>query len=107
MSALCPTCGCSLVRLGIERGDAAHRRHQGKEVLFCCEPCAELFDEAPERYLAEIEDWIVCPTCLAEKPKHLTIAFTHERGEVRLCRCPCCVKEFCKRPDELLARLDG
>ncbi len=105
MSPICPTCGCSLVRLGIERSDAARLEHEGNELLFCCEPCADLFKQEPDRYLGEIRDWVVCPTCLAEKPKHLTVSITHEGTEVAFCRCPCCVDEFRKRPDELLERL--
>lgn len=53
-SPICPTCGCSLVRLKITRADAASYLHD---------------------------------------------------GEVHFCRCPCCVEEFKRRPDELLAQL--
>jgi YHS domain-containing protein len=106
VTPICPTCGCSLVRLGISREGAAALDHEGQELLFCCAGCADSFREKPSEYLAEIRDWVVCPTCLAEKPKHLTVALSHEGREVRFCRCPHCVEEFRKRPDELLARLD-
>jgi len=105
VSPICPTCGCSLVRLGIERVAATSYEHDGQRLLFCCRGCVELFAEDPERYLAEVADWIVCPTCLAEKPKALTVSITYEGREIHFCRCPCCLEEFERRPEELLARL--
>lgn len=105
MSPICPTCGCSLVRLGITRSEAPSREHEGQRLHFCCQGCLDLFAEEADRYLAEIEGWIVCPTCLAEKPKALTVSITHEGAEVHFCRCPGCVEEFRRRPEELLARL--
>lgn len=107
MSPICPTCGCSLVRLGIKRENAASYEYEGQELLFCCQRCAELFREKPDMYLEEIRDWIVCPTCLAEKPKHLTVSIVHDRQQIHFCRWPCCVEEFEKRPDELLERLQA
>ncbi|UJA19812.1 YHS domain-containing protein [Thermoleophilia bacterium SCSIO 60948] len=107
MSPICPTCGCSLVRLGIKREEADRLEYRGEELLFCCAGCVEAFREKPDEYLAEVRDWIVCPTCLAEKPKHLTVSITHGDMEVHFCRCPCCTEEFRKRPDDLLARLAG
>ena len=76
-SLLCPTCGCSLVRLGVSRENAARAEHDGAEYLFCCEGCRELFGSDPERYLAEIRDVVVCPSCLAEKPIAVTVAIEH------------------------------
>jgi len=107
VTPICPTCGCSLVRLGINPDEAASYEYEGRKLLFCCQACADLFVERPEQYLDEIRDWIVCPTCLAEKPKHLTVTISHEGQHVHFCRCPCCVDEFRKRPDELLERLGG
>jgi YHS domain-containing protein len=107
MSPICPTCGCSLVRLGIAPDDAARYEHRDEQLLFCCQGCVDLFRDHADTYLAEIRDWSVCPTCLAEKPEHLTVSISHEGQEVRFCRCPHCVEEFLRRPDELLARLAG
>ncbi len=107
MSPICPTCGCSLVRLEIATDTAPSYEHDGKRLLFCCQACLGLFSEHPERYLDEIRDWIVCPTCLAEKPKHLAVSIEHEGEAVWFCRCPCCVEEFERRSGELLARLAG
>lgn len=107
MTAICPTCGCSLVRLGIGSDQAAVHEHRGERLLFCCRACVELFEQEPDRYLAEVRDWIVCPTCLAEKPNHLTVSITHDGEEVAFCRCPGCVEEFRRRPRELLERLRG
>lgn len=64
-----------------------------------------MFKEKPSAYLAEIADWIVCPTCLAEKPRALAISIEHEGSPVYFCRCPCCVSEFEKDPERVLARL--
>lgn len=105
MSPICPTCGCSLVRLGIDRAGAATYEYLGEQLLFCCSGCLAIFKEDPERFLDEIRDWIVCPTCLAEKPKELTVAINHQGRKVHFCRCPGCVEEFKRRPEELLARL--
>lgn len=107
VSPICPTCGCSLVRLGINRGEAARTERGGREFLFCCQGCADLFGENPDQFLDEIRDWIVCPTCLAEKPKHLTVSISHEGQQVHFCRCPCCVDEFRRRPAELLECLSA
>lgn len=107
MTPVCPTCGCSLVRLGIELTDAPRHEHRGNELLFCCHGCVDLFRERPHAYMDESRDWIVCPTCLAERPKQLTISIAYEGEEVRFCRCPHCVDEFRRRPTELLARLAG
>lgn len=105
MSPICPTCGCSLVRLEIKREDATRYEHGGKEMLFCCQGCVELFRENPDTYLEEVRDWIVCPTCLAEKPRHLTVSISYEGQEIHFCRCPHCMDEFRRRPAELLRRL--
>ena len=102
---ICPACGCSLVRLGISRADAARLEHRGQELNFCCQGCVDVFAQDPDRYLGEIADWIVCPTCLAEKPKKLTVSISHEGREIHFCRCPHCVEEFQRRPEELLQRL--
>jgi YHS domain-containing protein len=105
MGSICPTCGCSLVRLGISRADATRHGRDGEELLFCCQGCARLFDQDPGGYLREFADWIVCPTCLAERPKHLAVSISHAGREIHFCRCPYCVEEFRRRPDELLERL--
>jgi hypothetical protein len=41
MTPICPTCGCSLVRLRIARADATVRTHDGQELLSCCDGCAD------------------------------------------------------------------
>ena len=64
---ICPTCGCSLVRLGISKDQATPYSHEGKEYFFCCQGCVDVFAADPEKRLEETKDLIVCPTCLAEK----------------------------------------
>jgi YHS domain-containing protein len=104
---ICPTCSCSLVRLGVDLSSATTEVYEGVEHRFCCEGCAEAFRANPAAYLAEIADWVVCPVCLGEKPRTMTVATEHDGLEVRLCRCPGCLREFQRRPDELLARMAG
>lgn len=105
MSPICPTCGCSLVRLEISPDEAPSYEHEGRRLLFCCQGCIELFREQPDRYLDEVRDWIVCPSCLAEKPKALALSISHAGKEVFFCRCPHCVEQFEREPERLLARL--
>ncbi len=61
---ICPTCGCSLVRLGISIDKAAAHRHEGEEYHFCCQGCVDLFVTDPAKYLQETSGLIVCPTCI-------------------------------------------
>ncbi len=46
---ICPTCGCSLVRMGISTAVAARVEHRGEELLFCCQRCAEVFGGDQDR----------------------------------------------------------
>jgi len=104
-SPICPYCGCSLARLGIAREAATAFIYEGEELLFCCEGCLDGFQMDPDRYLAEIRELIVCPSCLAEKPRHLAVAIEHGGEPVYFCRCPHCVERFEQDPEPLLARL--
>ena len=105
MTPICPNCGCSLVRLGVPPDHAARYEYRGEEFLFCCEGCVDSFKEDPDTYLEQVKGWVVCPTCLAEKPKAVTVSITHDGSEVHFCRCPGCIEEFRRRPQVLLARL--
>ena len=104
---ICPTCGCSLVRLGISKELATTHHHEGEEHLFCCQGCADLFVDDPERYLREVDGWIVCPTCLAEKPRELAVRLDIAGMELHFCRCPSCPAAFEKDPDFYIQRLHG
>ena len=104
---ICRTCGCSLVRLGVRKENAATYEHDAQEYCFCCEGCVELFARAPEKYLEETSDLIVCPTCLAEKPMNVAATLDLAGREVHFCRCPYCVEVFQKNPDFYLQRLEG
>ena len=73
VTSICPTCGCSLIRLGIGADRWATSHFEGKEYFFCCQGCADLFDQEPSKYLQETRDLVVCPTCLAEKPIQWTV----------------------------------
>ena len=73
VTSICPTCGCSLVRLGIGEDRWTTTIYEGKKYFFCCQGCTDLFDEDPPRYLKETKDLVVCPTCLAEKPVQWTV----------------------------------
>ena len=104
---ICPTCGCSLVRLGISEEKATKHSHDGKEYLFCCKGCADVFAGDPETRLQETKDLIVCPTCLAEKPPRSAVTMEHAGQEIHFCRCPHCLEVFRKAPDYYLKRLQG
>jgi len=102
---ICPTCSCSLVRLKITRDKAAVYRYGGEDFYFCCQGCVDLFIIDPQKYLQEIESFIVCPTCLAEKPRELAVMETVSGQEIYFCRCPHCIDAFRATPDYFLNRL--
>ena len=104
---ICRACGCSLVRLGISKEDAARHRHDREEYFFCCQGCADLFATDPEKFLDETRDLIVCPTCLAEKPTKWAVTLNIAGREMHFCRCPYCVEVFKKDPDSYVKRLEG
>jgi len=104
---ICPTCGCSLVRLGIQAKDAVCHIHNSKEYKFCCKGCIDVFLTNPESLLAETQGLVVCPTCLAEKPRESTIQHIVNGVELHFCRCPACLVLFRKNPAYYLARLAG
>jgi hypothetical protein len=102
---ICPACGCSLVRLRVERNKAPKIVRNGDELRFCCDDCADVFAQTPDRLLAQIRDVVVCPSCLAEKHISHTLELEHEGWSVRLCHCPHCAEAFSNDPDRLLRRL--
>ncbi len=104
---ICPTCGCSLVRLGISREQSVLHRHNDEEYNFCCQGCVDLFITDPEKYLQETSDLIVCPTCLAEKPLNSAVKLKIGEQQVHFCRCPYCAEVFQKKPAFYLDRLKG
>ena len=104
-TAICPACGCSLVRLGVDRDKATKRIYKGEELHFCCDGCTGVFDQSPQQLLAEIRDVVVCPSCLAEKHISHTVELEYEGGSVRFCRCPGCAEAFKQDPGRLLERL--
>jgi YHS domain-containing protein len=105
-SVLCPTCGCSLVRLDVNREQAVHAAHDRTLYFFCCDGCAETFRRNPDHYLARIADVVVCPVCLGEKPVDMTVTVQHAGRTVHLCECPYCVERFTGDPDSYLARFE-
>jgi len=102
---ICPTCNCSLVRLKIGRDTAATSQFDGEEYYFCCQGCADIFGTDPQKYLQEISDLIVCPSCLGEKPRHLAVKEEIAGQEVYFCRCPHCMDTFREKPDHYMGRL--
>ena len=104
---LCPTCGCSLVRLGISEDKASTYNYKENTFYFCCEGCVNIFTEDPEKYIKEIENVIVCPVCLAEKPIEQSVKKNHKEEDIYFCRCTHCMEEFSKKPDYYLERLEG
>ena len=104
---VCPTCGCSLVRLGISKEKAVPYSHDGEDYLFCCQGCADLFTTDPEKYVQDTRDLIVCPTCLAEKPLEQAVTLRIAGKEAHFCRCPYCAEVFQKDPEYYTERLAG
>ncbi len=103
---ICPTCGCSLVRLGHAQ-DAIKYSHDGEGYFFCCQGCVDLFAAEPEKHLEDTKDLIICPTCLTEKLPELTVTLEYDGQEIRFCRCPACKEEFQNDPGYYLRRLEG
>ena len=103
---ICPTCSCSLVRLKISKDKATSIRYKSEEYHFCCQGCVDIFVADPQKYLQEIDDFIVCPTCLAEKPRHLAVKEEIAGQAVYFCRCPHCSDAFRAKPDHYINRLE-
>lgn len=104
---ICPTCGCSLVRLGIKKDYAVVHHHKDEKYYFCCQGCVDVFITDPSKYLQETNDLIVCPTCLAEKYMHSAVSIEIDERKLFFCRCPHCVELFQKNPDFYIKRLEG
>ena len=104
---ICPTCGCSLVRLGITKESAVIRKYKEKEYSFCCDGCALMFEENPEALLEETNSLIVCPSCLAEKPISQTVVINYQGEKLHFCRCPHCMTVFQEDSEYYIKRLSG
>lgn len=104
---ICPTCSCSLIRLGISKQQDVSYEYQSATHFFCCRGCLDLFKQTPETYLKETSDIAVCPTCLAEKPIAYTVSIQFESEELHFCRCPYCLDSFKNNPQYYLDRLAG
>lgn len=104
---ICPTCGCSLVRLGVTPRPELAFQHPTGRYFFCCAGCRDLFLGDPERYLKEIESLDVCPVCLAEKPVSQAIRVEQDGRVLHFCRCPHCAEQFRQRPAYYIARVEG
>ena len=104
---ICPTCGCSLVRLGISKDKATPYTFNDEGYYFCCQGCVDLFKVDPEKHLQETKEWIVCPVCLAEKPKDVAVCLEIAGEEMYFCRCTHCQDMFRNAPDYYKKRLAG
>ena len=104
---ICPSCGCSLVRLGISEKSATILNYKNQTYFFCCSGCADLFENDAEKYIKEIESVVVCPVCLAEKQIEQTIMVPYNKIEIPFCRCPHCTNTFKEKPQYYLDRLSG
>jgi len=102
---ICPSCGCSLVRLGVDLATAKRHEYLGGDYSFCCQGCLDIFVADPEKYLPEIADVVVCPTCLAEKHVENAVTLKHKGETIHFCRCPGCLAAFERNPDRYLHRL--
>ena len=91
--------------------------HEGRLVRLCCAPCAEMFRDDPESYLADLDAAIVAAqgptypleTCpVSGKPLgSMGDVYEHVHGTrlVRFC-CAGCVKSFEKDAEKHFARLN-
>jgi len=104
---ICPTCGCSLVRLGVTKKNAVTRKYNNDNYSFCCEGCAVMFDNDPVTLLNETKNLVVCPSCLAEKPIDQTILLNHKDQTVYFCKCPYCMTVFKENSEYYIKRLSG
>lgn len=104
---ICPTCGCSLVRLGVTKKNIVTRSHGSNEYSFCCEGCAVLFDKDPVTIIEETKDLVVCPSCLAEKPIEQTVILIYKGETVYFCKCPYCITVFKDNAEYYIKRLAG
>ncbi len=107
ITKICPTCGCSLVRLGITDQQAVQVNYKEIDYFFCCQGCADIFLKGPEPFVMEVKDMHVCPVCLAEKPTAYSVPIMHKGQEIRFCRCTFCAKAFKIDPKYYLDRLAG
>lgn len=104
---ICPTCGGSLVRLGVTKENTIIRTYNKKYYSFCCEGCAIIFEKTPEALLLETESLVVCPSCLTEKPKEHTNVVSFEGSDLYFCKCPYCETVFKEEPEYYIKRLLG
>ena len=102
---ICPACGCSLVRLGINQEKSVSFHYQEKQYWFCCEGCLDLFKTNPEQLLTETSNLTVCPVCLAEKPGNNTVEYVFNGMLFNFCRCPHCLDVFSQDQDYFIKRL--
>ena len=107
LTKICPTCGCSLVRLGISDQQATQLTYQGSNYFFCCEGCKDIFLTDPDFFAKEVSDIHVCPVCLAEKPTSYTVSLVHQGQKIQFCRCTFCMETFKKDPEFYMNRLVG
>ena len=66
-----------------------------------------MFVNNPERYIEETKDLIVCPTCLAEKPKKNATLLNIDGQDVYFCHCPHCMDLYKKDTEFYINRLEG
>ncbi len=104
---LCPYCVCSLIRLGISKDRAVSYTHDGEEYLFCCQGCQEQFTADPQTHPREKADFEVCPVCLTEKPRDMTVELALAGEVFHACRCTHCQAEFKKHPEYYVRRVAG
>ncbi len=104
---ICPTCGCSLVRLGIDKSEAVASSYKGTKYYFCCDGCLEQFATDPGKHVRETRGLIVCPVCLTEKSLNLTRKLDLDGEDIYFCRCPHCMDAFNENPEYYIKRLTG
>ncbi len=110
----CPVSGLKLA----EVDKPAVVTHEGREIRFCCEGCAEEFKEKPDPYMAELAQAVI------EKHKESysidkcvvsgegldsmggAVEFVHANRLVRFC-CEGCAHVFRKDPVKYMAKISA
>ncbi len=104
---ICSTCGCSLIRLGVNSTQAVHYEYKSVDHVFCCQGCLNIFKTSPDSCIKETIDIFVCPTCLSEKNIDFGVSIEFDNELFYFCRCPYCMDKFNENPFYYIDRLAG
>jgi YHS domain-containing protein len=107
-------CAVSGEKFGGDMGEPYVFVFEGQEIQLCCKSCKKDFDKDSAKYMAKVGEASkkVRPypltTCVmsGEKLGDDAVALVYKGQEVKFC-CKDCVKEFKKKPDAAMAKLQS